>query len=83
MTRTTQQQEKNTQKSTFPDVFDQSLHEGNTYQAFNDYIGAWEMSHDVAYIGEIKEDASELVQHQHKAKVFRMFVFQGKRLKQT
>ena len=30
-------------KSTFPDVFDTSLHKGNTYQALNDYIAAWEM----------------------------------------
>ena len=68
-------------KSTFPDVFGPSLHVGNTYQAFNDYIEAWEMSYGVACIGEIKEDASELVQQQHKAKVFRMCVFQGERLK--
>ena len=68
-------------KSTFPDVFDPSLHEGNTYKAFSDYIEAWEMSYDAACIGEIKEDASELVQQQHKAKVFRMCVFQGERLK--
>ena len=68
-------------KSTFPRVFDPSLHEGNTYQAFNDYIEAWEMSYDVAYIGEIKEEASELVQQQHKAKIFRMCIFQGERLK--
>ena len=64
-------------KSTFLDVLD----EGNTYQAFNDYIKAWEMSYDVACIGEIKEDASELVQQQHKAKVFRICVFQGEWLK--
>ena len=31
--------------STFPNVFDPSLHDGNT---FNDYIEAWEMSYDVA-----------------------------------
>ena len=64
-------------KSTFPDVFDPNLHEGNTYQAFNDYVEAWEMSYNIACIGEIKE----LVQQQHKAKVFRMCVFQGERLK--
>ena len=29
----------------------------------------------------MKDDASELVQQQHKAKVFRMCVFQGERLK--
>lgn len=68
-------------KSTFPDVFDPSVHEENTYQAFNDYIEAWEMSYEVACIGELKEDASELTQQQHKAKVFRMCVFQGERLK--
>ena len=68
-------------KSTFPDVFYPSLHEGNSYQAFNDYIEAWEMSYDVAWIVEMKDDASELVQQQHKAKVFRMCVFQGERLK--
>ena len=85
VTRTTQQQEKNPKmpflKSTFPDVFDPSLHEGKTYQAFNNYIEAWKMSYDVASIGEIKDDASELVQQQHKAKVFRMCVFHGERLK--
>ena len=68
-------------KSTFLDVFDSSLHEGNTYQDFNDYIEAWEMSYDVTCIGELKEDTSELVQQQHKAKVFRICVFQGKQLK--
>ena len=68
-------------KSTFPDAFDPNLHEGNTYQAFNDYIKAWEMSYDVCCIGKIKEDASELVQLQHKAKVFRMCVLQSERLK--
>ena len=68
-------------KSTFPDVFDPSLHKGNTNQAFNDYIEPWEMSYDVACIGEIKDDASELIQQQHKAIVFRMCVFQGERLK--
>ena len=62
-------------KSTFPDVFDPNLPEGNAYQAFNDDIEACEMSYDVACIGELKEDASELVQQQHKAKVFRMCVF--------
>ena len=71
---------------TFSDVFDPSLHEGNTHQAFNDYIEAWEMSYDVACIGELKEVASELVQQQqqqqqHKTKVFRICVFQGERLK--
>ena len=39
------------------------------------------MFYDVACIGEIKDNASELVQQQHKAKVFRMCVFQGERLK--
>ena len=68
-------------KSTFSDVFDQSLHEGNPYQAFNDHIKAWEMSYAVDCIGELKEDSSELIQQQHKAKVFRMCVFQGERLK--
>ena len=69
-------------KSNFPNVFDPSLQEGNTFhQAFNDYIEVWEMSYDVACIGELKEDASELVQQQHKAKVFRMCVFQGVQLK--
>ena len=68
-------------KSTFPDVFDPSLLEGNTYQAFNNHIEAWEMSYYVICIGELKEDASELVQQQYKAKVFRMCVFQGERLK--
>ena len=67
-------------KSTFPDIFDPSLHEGNNYQVFNDYIEVWEMSYDVVCIGEIKDGASELVQQQHKAKVFRMSVFQGERL---
>ena len=61
-------------KFTFLDVFDPSLHEWNTYEA-------WEMSYDVACIGEIKDDASEFVQQQHKAKVFRMCVFEGERLK--
>ena len=70
-------------KSAFPDVFYPSLPKGNTYQAFNNYIKAWEMSYGVACIGELKEDASELVQQQqpHKTKLFRMCVFQGKRLK--
>ena len=63
-------------KSTFPDVFDPSLHEENSYQVFNDYIEALEMSYDVACVGELKEDASELIQQQHKVKVFRMCVFQ-------
>ena len=31
-------------KSTFPDVFDPSLHKGNTYKPFSDYIEAQEMS---------------------------------------
>ena len=39
------------------------------------------MSYDVACIGEIKDDASELVQQQPQAKIFRMCVFQGERLK--
>ena len=68
-------------KSAFPGVFNPSLPEGNTYQAFNNYIKAWEMSYDVAWIGELIEDASELVPQQHKAKDFRMCVFQGERLK--
>ena len=71
-------------KSTFPDVFDPSLHEGNTHQAFNDYNEAWEISYGVACIGELKEVVSELVkqqQQQPKTKVFRICVFQGERLK--
>ena len=39
------------------------------------------MSYGVVCIGEIKDDASQLVQQQHKAKAFRMCVFQGERLK--
>ena len=68
-------------KSTSMDVFNPSLHKGNTYQSFNDFIKAWEMSYNVACIEKIKDDASELVQQQHKAKVLRMCVFQGKQLK--
>ena len=72
-------------KSTFLDIFDASLYKGNTHQAFNDYIEAWEISYGVACIGELKKVASELVQQQqqqqHKTKVFRICVFQGERLK--
>ena len=83
-TITIQQQQEKKNKipfSTFPGVFDPSLHEGNTYQAFKYDIEAGEMSYYVACIGELKEDAFEIVQKQHKAKVFRMCVFQGERLK--
>ena len=68
-------------KSAFPDVFGPSLPEENIYQAFNNYIKVWEISYDVAWIGELIEDPSELVQQQHKAKDFRMCVFQGEQLK--
>ena len=39
------------------------------------------MSYDVACIRELKEDASELVQQQNQAKVFRMCIFQAEQLK--
>ena len=67
-------------KST-PDIFDPSQHENDVYQAFNDWLESWEMWYEVASMGELKKDATDEEQEEHKAKVFRMCVFQGDRLK--
>ncbi len=37
--------------------FDPAEHDGNTLQAFTEFIESWEMWYDVASIGELKEDA--------------------------
>ena len=61
--------------------FDPAEHDGNTLQAFTEFIESWEMWYDVASIGELKEDATDAQRKEHKAKVFRMCVFTGERLK--
>ena len=53
----------------------------NVMQAFTDFIETWEMWYDVASIGEVKADATEVERREHKAKVFRMCAFSGERLK--
>ena len=68
-------------KSSATPIIDPSAHEGNTLQAFNDFIESWEMWYDVASLVELKEDASNAQISEHKAKVFRMCVFAGERLK--
>ena len=61
--------------------FDPTEHDGNTLQAFSDFVESWEMWYDVASIGEIKDDATDAQRNEHKAKVFRMCAFTGERLK--
>ena len=61
--------------------FDPAEHDGNTLQAFTEFIESWEMWYDVASIGELKEDATDAQRKEHKAKVFRMCAFTGERLK--
>ena len=61
--------------------FDPAEHDGNTLQAFTEFIESWEMWYDVASIGELKEDATDAQKKEHKAKVFRMCAFTGERLK--
>ena len=61
--------------------FDPAQHDGNTLQAFTEFIESWEMWYDVASIGELKEDATDAQKKEHKAKVFRMCAFTGERLK--
>ena len=49
-------------------------------QAVTDFIETWEMRYEVASIGELKADATEMERKEHKAKVFRMCAFPGERL---
>ena len=61
--------------------FNPADHTENVLQGFTDFIETWEMWYEVASIGELKADATEVERKEHKAKVFRMCAFSGERLK--
>jgi len=61
--------------------FNPADHTENMLQGFTDFIETWEMWYEVASIGELKADATEVERKEHKAKVFRMCAFSGERLK--
>ena len=60
--------------------FNPADHTENVLQGFTDFIATWEMCYEVASIGELKADATEVERKEHKAKVFRMCAFSGERL---
>ena len=61
--------------------FNPADHTENLMQTFTGFIETWEMWYDVASIGEVKVDATEVERKEHKAKVFLMCAFSGERLK--
>ena len=68
-------------KSNGTPYFDPAEYDGNTLQAFTEFIESWEMWYDVASIGELKEDATDAQKKEHRARVFKMCAFTGERLK--
>ncbi len=62
-------------KSNGTPYFDPAENDGNTLQAFTEFIESWEMWYNVASRGELKEDATYAQRKEHKAKVFRMCAF--------
>ena len=43
--------------------FDPTEHDGNTLQAFSDFVESWEMWYDVASIGEINRPGYDIKLH--------------------
>ena len=68
-------------KLTVTPSFNPADHTESVLQGFTDFIKTWEMWYEVASIGELKADATEVERKEHKAKVFRMCDFSGERLK--
>ena len=62
-------------------ILDPTGHEGNLLQAFHNYLDSWEMWYDVACLNDLSADANAAHRNEHKANVFRMYAFQGEKLK--